>query len=78
MFAISRAVKAAACAVVLATGLSVASLAAGPPRRRGPPRLAGCPAASYGARFYAPGAGKTVALTCPRSSASSATTATVS
>ena len=80
MFAISRLVKAAACAVVLIAGLSVTPLAGGaasasgaaPAKVTGPASAAGpastaaragCPAVSYGARFYAPGAGKTVALT---------------
>jgi peptidoglycan/xylan/chitin deacetylase (PgdA/CDA1 family) len=63
MFAISP----AACAVVVVVGLSMTSLAAGAAQARAadPVRVAatGCPAASYGAHFYAPGSAKTVALT---------------
>jgi len=63
MFAISP----AACAVVLAVGLSMAPLAGAAQARVADPvrvaAAAGCPAASYGARFYAPGSAKTVALT---------------
>ena len=64
MFAISP----AACAVVLAAGLSMTPLAGGAAQARvaDPVRVAaaaGCPVASYGARFYAPGRAKTVALT---------------
>ena len=64
MFTISR----AACAVVLAVGLSVTPLAGGPALAHAvaPARgaaTAGCPTAAYGARFYAPGSAKTVALT---------------
>lgn len=50
---------AAASAMVLAVALAVTASTAGYRAAAG----AGCPAASYGARFYAPGSSKTVALT---------------
>jgi peptidoglycan/xylan/chitin deacetylase (PgdA/CDA1 family) len=75
MLAVWRAARAAACAAVLTAGLSVAPAAglaasagvAAPAGAAAPASAtapsAGCPAVSYGAHFYAPGSGKTVALT---------------
>ena len=59
MFSTSHAGTAAACVMVLAVSLTVTASTAGYRAAAG----AGCPAASYGARSYALGGSKTVALT---------------
>jgi peptidoglycan/xylan/chitin deacetylase (PgdA/CDA1 family) len=58
MFTISRAGQAVACALALAASLGVTSTACA-----ADPAAAACLAVPYGAHFYAPGSGKTVALT---------------
>jgi len=58
MFTALHAGTAAACVMVLAVSLTVTASTAGYRAA-----AVGCPAASYGARFYAPGSSKTVALT---------------
>jgi peptidoglycan/xylan/chitin deacetylase (PgdA/CDA1 family) len=72
MFSIRHAAVATACAMVLTVALSLTASAAEyrPPASQGTAaattavaRAADCPAAPYGARFYAPGKSKTVALT---------------
>jgi peptidoglycan/xylan/chitin deacetylase (PgdA/CDA1 family) len=62
MSTFSRIGQAVVCSVVLAVGLGVPPVAAVAATARAA-AAAGCPAAAYGARFYAPGTGKTVALT---------------
>jgi peptidoglycan/xylan/chitin deacetylase (PgdA/CDA1 family) len=59
MFTTWRSGAALGCAVVLAAALSVTAS----PMVTGTAVAASCPAAPYGPHFYAPGSGKTVALT---------------
>jgi len=72
MLSTRQAAVAAACAVVLTAALSLTASAAGyrplasqdtAAVMTAVPRTTGCPPAPYGARFYAPGRSKTVALT---------------